>query len=88
MDLTVSDAESGHVSFMIGGVDSDSAGVVLTVSDINGATASAAAVPYGDQWVASVNVAGLMDQSFLASSVTVTDAAGNVATRQPMVRSS
>ena len=79
MDLTVSDAESGHVSVMIGGVDSDSAGVVLTVSDINGATAEAAAVPYGDQWVASVNVARLMDQSFLASSVAVTDAAGNVA---------
>ena len=41
--------------------------------------ASAAAGPYRDQWVASVNVAGLMDQSFLASSVAVTDAAGNVA---------
>ena len=79
MDLTVSDAESGHVSFLIGGVDTDNVSVVLTVSDINGATASAAAGPYGDQWVASVNVAGLMDQSFLASSVAVTDTAGNVA---------
>ena len=80
LDLTVSDAESGHVSFVIGGVDADNASVVLTVSDMNGNTASADAGIVGGVWVASVNVGELTDQSFLASSVTVTDTAGNVAT--------
>ena len=80
LDLTTSDAESGHVSFLIEGVDTDNASVVLTVSDIHGSSSWADAVLVKGAWVASVDVGGLADQSFLASSVSVTDTAGNVAT--------
>ena len=59
MDMTVSDEESGHVSFLVGGVDSGYAGVVVTVSDDYGGSASADAVLVDGHWVASVDVGGL-----------------------------
>ena len=80
LDKTVSDEESGHVSFLVGGVDADYASVVVTVSDDYSGSASADAVWADGNWVASVDVGGLQDQSRVTPSVTMTDDAGNVAT--------
>ena len=80
LDKTVSDEESGHVSFLVGGVDADYASVVVTVSDDYSGSASADAVWADGHWVASVDVGGLQDQSRVTPSVTMTDDAGNVAT--------